>query len=542
MGWEPLRSLIGPEGQQGVKGDKGDPGVDSVPAAEAVATYMDTEGNPVHDATLDLIAARISAEVVFSPVPTPPATPGVSAWGDSLTESGLNTDSWVALLGQQVALGFYNGGGWGQSSPQIAGRQGGQPPLVTLTGNQIPASGQVIVTYSSVNIFVADHIASRDGVIAGIPGTLSWDGTTTRFTRATPGIAVPVTAFTRFTPTDGSRRREWAQIIWAGRNGGTDPAPNLDSVNRMIGYGNGRFLVLQIPPAMGWPDASAINYAFRERWPDNYVPIADWLRSTAAATAVGITFTSGDNTDIANGLIPTSFRADAVHLNSTGRKAVALRLREELIARGWATQYAAPVFPAPLAQYRWEFGAFGPLELISSVQPVEGQVAIAASADAQRPGAVQFAVFKRRHAQFGVGHRLIGALPSSPTVFTAQIVGKFLSTTANNILAGVCGVNLHVDSSGKVRAYTPGGNILSVANADTNVHVYTIVANGASSALWIDGVKATGTLVPSSANVNVGNVDAVSTSQVANLNIWTSALSDADIGTVRTAAAASYIS
>ena len=537
----PVGSL--PAGPKGNKGDQGDPGVNAVENSTAVATYIGTDGNAVRNASIDLIADRISAEVVFSPTPTPSAVPGISLWGDSITESGLNLDSAIALLGQQVGLGFYNGGGWGQSGNHIAARQGGRPTLLTLTGNQIPASGAVVITYQSVNIFVVDHITSRDGVIAGVPGTLSWDGTTARFTRTTTGSAVTVTAFSRFTPTDGSKRREWAQVIWSGRNGGTDPVVNLDYVNRMIGYGNGRYLVLQILPGDGWPDVNAINYAYRERWPDNYVPIADWLRTTAAATAVGVTFTSQDNTDIANGLTPTVFRAtsDPVHLSTLGRKAVSIRLRDELIARGWATQYTAPTLPAPTAQYRWEFGGFGLLETISSVQPVEGSYVMAASADAQRPGCVLYGVFKRKHAAFGLGQRIITTLPTMPAAFTMQVTGKFLSTTANNILTGVYGCNLHVDSSGKVRAYTSGGNILSVANADTNVHVYTIVVDGSSSALWIDGVKATGTLVGSGTAASMGNVDAVSTSQIANMSIWTSHLSDADIGTVRTAAAAAYI-
>ena len=101
-----------------------------------------------------------------------------------------------------------------------------------------------------------------------------------------------------------------------------------------------RILVFEVPPSTadgtnGKPLTKAINDAVKAAFPAYWLPIATFLRTQEAATAAGITFTAQDQTDIANGDTPTSFRLDSVHINAAGCKAVAFRVNQEAQKRGW---------------------------------------------------------------------------------------------------------------------------------------------------------------------------------------------------------------
>ncbi|MCQ1951633.1 hypothetical protein NNX28_17075 [Arthrobacter sp. zg-Y859] len=271
------------------------------------------------------------------------AGPGVAAWGDSITEIGGDTTSWIALLANDLRVPFYNGGWSSQPAKPIAARQGGAQALVTFSNNTIPASGPANVTLNvdPVNVPTATN-NHRRGVIAGIPGVLKSDSFTGpwTFTRDTAGAAVVLREPAKFTPDDGATRRDWVQVYWVGRNDPTGVTSNLNAVRAMAAYqsaGVKRFLVLQVLPwANSTESADAVNWAYSQEWPENYVRVADWLRTDAAATAAGIVFTTDDRADIAAGLTPRSFRSDDVHLNLAGRTAVSKRVKQEFISRGWA--------------------------------------------------------------------------------------------------------------------------------------------------------------------------------------------------------------
>ena len=55
-----------------------------------------------------------------------------------------------------------------------------------------------------------------------------------------------------------------------------------------------------------------------------------------AAAAVEHTWTTQDRADIADGLIPASFRSDNIHPNALGSRAIAHRIHTEFKERGWA--------------------------------------------------------------------------------------------------------------------------------------------------------------------------------------------------------------
>lgn len=270
-------------------------------------------------------------------------------WGDSMT-AGVHLDPWPKQLAAMTGRSHYNGGWGGQTSSQVAARQGGVPARVTLEGHAIPASGAVEVT--AITRSPLSNGGSRSGSIAGVAGTLAQDGSgVVTFTRAEDGDAVPVTPGTYFLPDHGLLYRGRIVTIWVGRNDvlSVDPGLIAANIQQMVDFLTPtvrRVLVMEVPPrtsdTIGTGSRNTLdtlNNLLAATFAPYWVPIATWLRTDEAEAAAGVTFTTDDDTDIANGITPRSLRAsggaDTVHLNEAGDLAVATKIYQEAQARGW---------------------------------------------------------------------------------------------------------------------------------------------------------------------------------------------------------------
>jgi hypothetical protein len=108
----------------------------------------------------------------------------IDCWGDSLTAgagsngSGAGQGPWPKQLADRlgaVVSAVNNRGVGGQNSAEIEARHGGTPALLTVTGNQIPASGPVTVTAYTRDLLFNSGISgslSLVGTLAGVAGTL----------------------------------------------------------------------------------------------------------------------------------------------------------------------------------------------------------------------------------------------------------------------------------------------------------------------------------------------------------------------------------
>lgn len=269
-------------------------------------------------------------------------------WGDSLTDDEVTgTQAWTVQLAALTGQDHFNGGWYSQSHEQIAARQGGLPALVTIAGNATAASGASVVTSIANSPVLYSLTRTVRGTLNGIVGTLAeaTSGNVT-FTPDAAGIyAVP--AKSRFTPADGTSCRDRITTIWAGRNGYlTVPVQeSIASTQAMIDYLSSnvkRVIVMEIPPSdtnpiggAGRAELDAYNAARRAAFPAYWDDTATWLRGDAAATAAGIAWTAQDQTDIANGITPVSFRSDYIHFNATGCTAIAHRVHQIAQERGW---------------------------------------------------------------------------------------------------------------------------------------------------------------------------------------------------------------
>lgn len=293
----------------------------------------------------------------------------IDCWGDSLTAGAGSTggQSYPAQLAAQlggVVSAVNNNGIGGQISADIAARQGGSPALITVTGNQIPASGPVTVTAYSQDLLYnsgTSGSATLAGTLAGVPGTLSGNAVTGRnnatytFTRTAAGVATACPAATPFIPDKGVATQARVQLFTYGRNDGTSgTATIIAKLQASIGYLKAyvpRYLVGGTLAAPGDSLAAfntqnaALLAQFGTHFVDlNAVPtIEEMTRIGFVPDSYG-TYSNGrtDAGDLAAGYIPSGMRSgattgngDFLHMNNFGYALWALRYRRALYAMGW---------------------------------------------------------------------------------------------------------------------------------------------------------------------------------------------------------------
>lgn len=268
--------------------------------------------------------------------------------GDSLSAGWLQyLPGLIASLGGREVTTIGIGG---QTSPQIAARQGGKPALLTVSGNTIPASGSVAVTAWSTNLLqiTSDGTRSIVGQLCGIPGTLTATRTagptySYTFSRTAAGVATPCPASSPFQCGHGDIGK--IPIICIGRNNISDtPESIVAQAKAIFDYsGTGKGLVLSIPPKdveINTPTSDrakvdAINTALRDAFSPYWVDWAAYLRSSDTLASVGITATATDLQNISDGVTPLSFRSDELHLNAKAYEAATNLISQHIISKGW---------------------------------------------------------------------------------------------------------------------------------------------------------------------------------------------------------------
>ncbi len=272
----------------------------------------------------------------------------IVCWGDSLTEGG-----YPEVLAEKTGKEVLNYGIGGNTATEIALRQGGVG-IVVEEAFTVPADPtELIIKLHDENgsAIDASAIAPRTmgdkGInpvtINGVEGTLGWkktqEATDTqeevvdfKFERKEAGEAVSVSA--------GDKVHSWAEksgvyddinVIFIGTNGGYpdgSAAGLISVIDSMLSKLNtDRYVVLGLTYGN-----KGVNPHLEEKYGAKYIDLWEWLTSDEAATQADITYTDQDLADIADGLVPTSFRKenDKIHYNQTGRELVAHIVAEKL--------------------------------------------------------------------------------------------------------------------------------------------------------------------------------------------------------------------
>ncbi|SEB26694.1 hypothetical protein SAMN04488580_12224 [Mycobacterium sp. 283mftsu] len=247
------------------------------------------------------------------------------AWGDSLTYGLTRIDTaWqqanptmVATIGQDLGLPTKNFGLPSLGSAEIAVRQGGLRPRITLIGNQIPARSASPIHVEAIrptdgwSQYAKAGALKMHGTLAGVPGTLQHMLAPAvddfSFTPDDPAdSAVPVAPGSLFAGDDGVDYRGCFAIIWAGANNPSQPAAIIRDIASMTSSlsGTSHYLIIGSIPSTN--DALAKMYGPR------FVDLRSWLMSEGPA-ATGITPTAADTEAVAAGMVPPSLTVDGTH-------------------------------------------------------------------------------------------------------------------------------------------------------------------------------------------------------------------------------------
>jgi hypothetical protein len=301
---------------------------------------------PVRRRTLltSLLASVIPArgdEALIKPAPRR----DILCLGTSLTACPCIDPTYPKALGIETRLDVLNKGWAGRTSWSIATLWGaiGDPITESVT---IPSLGSTPINPSWEALQ-----GCADARLHGIAGVVQRDtgGYTFRRTGEGPSVGVVagekvwITGNLNGSPLPPTNR---TLILECSRNNELNEPPDVivGHITALIKkYAKGSPApVLVIGEPMGTADSDAEilirqarNSRLRAAFPTAYVPAFEWLLTEKCRRYLGLTWTPADLADIARGVTPGALRADELHLNAQGNRALAHRLALALTARGW---------------------------------------------------------------------------------------------------------------------------------------------------------------------------------------------------------------
>lgn len=276
--------------------------------------------------------------------------------GDSLVRGGENgvdwplEDAWPAKL--NVALGaqveVINAGKGGAFTDEVLMKSGRKRLLISATSGIIPASSG-----ASTPVYLSWQPDTDGARWIDVPGTINnqkvivgMHGTTGAWTvrRAVTGTAIPMVGWTEFY-ADSLAYENAVHIYWAGGNDSTrqikgphrsTPAHILASMQaykQSLPGENHSLIIMGMYPSMPGSgnadkrlkDVAAVNEKAADLFPNEFVDVFAYLKERGMADQ-GLTPTAADNTLIAQGYLPQSLLADAVHPTKATAGVIATKL------------------------------------------------------------------------------------------------------------------------------------------------------------------------------------------------------------------------
>jgi len=198
----------------------------------------------------------------ISSLPVTVPSPGVAAWGDSMTQGNkgqFDVNNYPAQLGAMLTIPVVNEGISGNTSTQIGVREGGVPAYATVQGGVIPASGSVEVTFPTgyEPVTSVGPTAGTPGNILGVHGVVTYDSASSGyvFTRSTAGSAVSASAPAQFVVD--TPYANYLPVFWEGRNNYGAPPQIISDLKAQIAT---------VPPGQDYLVLSITNNERTTEW------------------------------------------------------------------------------------------------------------------------------------------------------------------------------------------------------------------------------------------------------------------------------------
>ena len=269
-----------------------------------------------------------------------PADVELLFWGDSLTAgAGGNGTSYPGVCASELGITSYkNCGVGGETANTISARQGGNS--ITIPAGSINGTYQTLTDIFGSNI---EPLLQGNGAgsgnklfILGEERGLSYaEGTGYTISGFTGGSQiVPVQA--RFAGSDFTGN---IVVIFVGQNGAeftglTGVDARMAIIDSMISHiGHNRYVVFGLSTGTD-SSRSVEDEKLLAKYGNKFFPVRTMLVNYGL-TINGLTPTSQDTTDIAEGTVPTSLRSDSVHMNAYGYTAIGKMLADKIRSLGY---------------------------------------------------------------------------------------------------------------------------------------------------------------------------------------------------------------
>ena len=275
-------------------------------------------------------------------------------WGTGVDSSKSYPAVLQDLLGDEYNV--YNMGVGGEGSYSIGTRQGGIT-MNLVEGITIPATQEAVpVSFicsngvknaawlSRINRENPDGGGINPCYIDGIKGELIREDVDDEihyyFKRESAGEEHYVTKNTPIVTNAMKTRREDIVILFAGHNGSTSASKLITLYEDMIDYldyENPKYIVLGLSPdkESTFEFHNAHEAELSEKYGEHFVNVREYMCSDQAFIDAGIEKTEDDKTDIANCMVPRSFRTDNIHYNEIGYSLLANKVYEKLCELGY---------------------------------------------------------------------------------------------------------------------------------------------------------------------------------------------------------------
>lgn len=271
--------------------------------------------------------------------------PRIICWGDSLTAgSGGGGTDYPSILANLIKLEVKNYGVGGETSEQIAYRQGGKKFFVDAV--VIPSTTSKIainlINENGERINLLDQGSSgiNPCTIGGVTGEITLDkgSDTYYFKRQVAGNEVSVLSNTQVltygiidnNPND-------IIIIFSSTNDRTsiDKAKNIVAIQRAMIKCSGSTKFIIIGPTRNFEED--IISVLNNEYGSNYFNFRKYLLENALSDA-NIMPSEQDNKDLQNGVVPASLRSDDIHGNKIYYELLGKQMYKKIMDLGYLSQ------------------------------------------------------------------------------------------------------------------------------------------------------------------------------------------------------------
>ena len=278
----------------------------------------------------------------------------IVCWGDSMTQGTHSQTPYTTYLQQLLVNNGYdknvaNMGVGGETSVTITARQGGNPFIIKIDANTLPAdTSPVRVTLLPIGgktvTPLLQGVSSFDGYFNGVLCTLklvqpngasySWNAANYyTLQRKIAGTALTIDRPHPFYLEIAKPRWSDIPIIWVGQNNLVDGAArhiaDAKAMIQKMTAQNKKYIVIPRPfnsvEAYDKAQKDAFDAEFFAAFGRRYLSIRQYLVEYGLADA-GLTATSQDLIDIANGTVPEQLRVDVVHWKSDAYQILATQV------------------------------------------------------------------------------------------------------------------------------------------------------------------------------------------------------------------------